>query len=171
MVDLPPGKYTLESAVMDRESGKIGTARSDFTIPAKSKGVGLSSLMLVRSFAANAKGLDPNEPFQFQGASITPTLDGAIHKTPDAALRLFFVVYRDPSIPGKPTIEIEFLRDGKSLMKAPLPLPEADAQGRIPYVMTVQAAAMPPGVYEVRATARQGDTSAGGTIPVQVDAM
>jgi VWFA-related protein len=171
MVELPPGKYTLESAVMDRESGKIGTARSDFTIAAKGKGVGISSLMLVRSFAPNAKGLDPDEPFQFQGASITPTLDTSVHKVPDAALRLFFVVYRDPSIAAKPTVEIEFLQNGKSLTKAHLPLPEADAQGRIPYVMTVPAASIPPGLYEVRATARQGDTSSETSIPVQIDAM
>ncbi len=171
MVTLPPGKYTLESAVMDRESGKIGTARSEFTVAPKGKGVGISSLALVRSFAPNAKGLDPNEPFQFQGASITPTLDGTIHKAPDAVLRLFFVVYRDPSISSKPTVEIEFLLNGKSLTKAPLPLPEADAQGRIPYVMTVPAAGIPPGLYEVRATAHQGDTSSETSIPVQIEAM
>jgi VWFA-related protein len=171
MVELPPGKYTLESAVMDRESGKIGTARSEFAIAEKSKGVSISSLMLVRSFAPNAKGLDPNEPFQFQGASITPTLDNSVHKAPDAALRLFFVVYRDPSIASKPTVEIEFLQNGKSLTKAPLPLPEADAQGRIPYVMTVPAAGIPPGLYEIRGTASQGDTSPVTSIPVQIDAM
>jgi VWFA-related protein len=171
MVALPPGKYTLESAVMDRESGKIGTARSEFTVVAKGKGVGISSLTMVRSFAPNAKGLDPNEPFQFQGASITPTLDSSIHKAPDAVLRLFFVVYRDPSISSKPTVEIEFLQNGKSLTKVPLPLPEADPQGRIPYVMTVPAASIPPGLYEVRATARQGDTSWETSTSVQIDAM
>jgi len=171
MVALPPGKYTLESAVMDRENGKIGTARSEFAIAAKAKGVGLSSLTLVRSFAPNAKGLDPSEPFQFQGASITPTLDSSVHKAPDAALRLFFVVYRDPSISAKPTVEIEFLQNGQSLTKAPLPLPEADAQGRIPYVMTVPASGIPPGLYEVRATARQGDTSTVTSLPIRIEAM
>ncbi|HXI41164.1 MAG TPA: VWA domain-containing protein [Bryobacteraceae bacterium] len=171
MVALPPGKYALESAVMDRENGKIGTARSEFTIAAKARGVGLSSLTLVRSFAPNAKGLDSNEPFQFQGASITPTLDNSVHKAPDAALRLFFVVYRDPSISAKPTVEIEFLQNGQSLTKASLPLPEPDAQGRIPYVMTVPAAGIPPGLYEVRATARQADTSTVTRLPIQIEAM
>src|SRR5258708_3184578 len=153
----PPGKYTLESAVMDRESGKIGTERSEFTVAPKGKGVGISSLTLVRSFTPNAKGLDAIEPFQFQGASITPTLDGTVPRTQDAMLRLFFVVYQDPSISSKPTVEIEFLQDGKSLTKSPLPLPAADAQGRIPYVMTISASAIPPGSYEIHATARQGD--------------
>ena len=171
MVALPPGKYTLESAVMDRESGKVGTARSEFTVAARGKGVGISSLTVVRSFTPNAKGLDPNEPFQFQGASITPTLDDSVRRVPDAALRLFFVVYRDATMSAKPTVEIEFLQDGKSLTKVPLPLPEADAQGRIPYVMTVPAAAIPPGLYEVRATAKQGDTSSETSVPVKIEAL
>ena len=170
-VTLPPGKYTLESAVMDHESGKIGTERSEFTVAEKAKGVGISSLTLVRSFTPNAKGLDPSEPFQFQGASITPTLDGSVAKTPDAVLRLFFVVYQDSSISSKPTVEVEFLQNGKSLTKAPLPLPDADAQGRIPYVMTVPAAAIPAGSYEIHATARQGDTTAATTIPVTIGAL
>jgi hypothetical protein len=68
-------------------------------------------------------------------------------------------------------VEIEFLQNGKSLTKVPLPLPEADPQGRIPYVMTVPAASIPPGLYEVRATARQGDTSWETSTSVQIDAM
>ena len=82
---------------------------------AQAKGVGISSLTLVRSFTPNATGLDPNEPFQFQGASIVPTLDGNVPRTQDAVLRLFFVVYPDSSISSKPTVEIEFLQNGNTL--------------------------------------------------------
>ncbi len=169
-VVVAPGKYTLETAVMDRESGKIGMERTEFTVAAKAKGVGLSSLTMVRSFAP-AKGPDPSEAFEFQGQVITPTLNNSVPRVENSFLRLYFVVYRDSSIPGKPTMEIELLQNGKSLTKVPLPLPDADAQGRIPYVMTIPAAAIPPGVYEVRATARQGDTSAGSQTEVKIEAM
>ena len=37
-VDLPPGKYTLESAVIDQESSKTGAQRSEFTVPASGRG-------------------------------------------------------------------------------------------------------------------------------------
>jgi hypothetical protein len=50
-----------------------------------------------------------------------------------------------------------------------MPLPAADAQGKIPYVMTIQAVAIPPGSYEVRATARQGDTVSESRITVRID--
>ena len=168
-VTLAPGKYSLESAVMDRESGKIGTVRSELTVPAKAPGVAISSLTPMRSYTPNAKGLDPNDPFQFQGGSITPTMDLTVKKGPNAVLRLFFTVYQDASISAAPAVEIEFLQAGKSLTKVPMQLPAADAQGRIPYLMTIPAESIPSGSYEVRATARQGATVASAATMILID--
>jgi VWFA-related protein len=168
-VPVSPGKYTLSSAVMDRESGKIGMQRSEFTIAPKSKGVGISSLTPVRSYTPNAKGLDQNEPFQFQGGIITPTLNNRVPKGQDSVVRLFFTIYADASISSAPTVQVEFLQGGVSLTKVDLPLPPADAQGRIPYVMTVPAAAIPPGDYEIRAIARQGESTAEAKTTVTIE--
>jgi len=159
-LELPPGKYTLESAVTDRESLKTGVQRVEFSVPGGGNGVGISTLMPMRSYTPNAKGLDPNDPFQFDGGSVTPTLDIAVKKAPNSALRLFFTVYQDAAIAAKPTVEVEFLQNGKSLTKVPMQLPAADTQNRIPYLMTIPAEAVPAGTYEVRATARQGSSSA-----------
>ena len=127
---------------------------------AQAKGVGISSLTLVRSFTPNATGLDPNEPFQFQGASIVPTLEGNAPRTQDAVLRLFFVIYPDSSISSKPTVEIEFIQNGNTLNQGSSAAADA--------VMSVAAAAIPPGSYEIHATARQGDTTAAATIPMTI---
>jgi hypothetical protein len=98
-------------------------------------------------------------------------LNTSVPKAKDSVLRLFFIVYRDTSISAKPTVEIEFLQSGKTLQKVPMPLPEADAQGRIPYVMTIPAAAIPPGIYQIRATAKQGDTTSQVDTAVKIEAM
>ena len=168
-VALPAGKYSLESAVMDRESGKIGTQRSEFTVPAKTAGVAISSLAPMRSYTPNAKGLDPNDAFQFQGGSVTPTMDLTVKKAPNSVLRLFFTVYQDASVSAAPTVEIEFLQGGKSLTKVPMQLPAADAQGRIPYLMTIPAESIPSGSYEVRATAKQGTTAASASTAIRIE--
>ena len=165
-----PGKYTLESAVMDMENGKIGVQHSEFEIGPPARGVGISSLTGVRSYTPNAKGLDANEPFQFQGGSITPTLNMSVPRTADSMLRLFFTIYQDSAISAKPTVEVEFLQNGNTLQKVQLPLPDADAQGRIPYVMTIPAAAIPAGDYQIRATVRQGDTTASTETAVKIEA-
>jgi hypothetical protein len=168
-VALPAGKYSLESAVMDRESGKMGTQRSEFTVPAKAPGVAISSLVPMRSYTPNAKGLDPNEPFQFQGGSVTPTMDLTVRKGPNAVLRLFFTVFQDASVSAPPAVEIEFLQAGKSLTKVPMQLPAADSQGRIPYLMTIPAESIPAGSYEVRATAKQGSTAANASTMIVIE--
>ena len=168
---IAPGKYILESAVFDRESGKLGISRLDFTVAPKSAGVAISSLTMVRSYTPNAKGLDPTDPFQFQGGSITPTLNASVQRAKDVALRLFFTVYQDPAVSAKPTVVIDFLQAGKSLTKVPMPLPEADGQGKIPYVMTIPAAAIPAGSYEVLVTASQGETTAVSRITIKIEAI
>jgi VWFA-related protein len=169
-VVLPPGKYTFETAVMDRETGKTGMQRLEFTVPPSPKGVGISSMTPIRAYTANVKGIDPAEPFQFQGGIITPTMNTSVVRVENAAIRLFFIVYPEAGNKAKPTVEVEFLQGGKSLTKVPMELPAPDALGTIPYVMTIPAAAIPPGVYELRATARQGDTSAMMKTEVKVEA-
>jgi VWFA-related protein len=167
-VVLPPGKYTMDTAVLDEANQKIGVDHADFTV-APVSGVGISSLLPIRSGTPNAKGLDPDEPFQFQGTLLTPTLDMVVKKVPNAMLRLFFAVYQDASISGKPTVEIEFMQNGQTLQKVPMDLPAADAQGRIPYLMTIPAAAIPDGKYDIRATAKQGSTSATSSVSLRFE--
>ncbi|MGA7414156.1 MAG: hypothetical protein WBW33_27030, partial [Bryobacteraceae bacterium] len=87
----------------------------------------------------------------------------------NAAVRLFFTVYQDSAIAAKPTVDVEIIQAGKILKKASLPLPDADKQGRIQYVMTIPAAAIPPGSYVFQATAKQGDTSAESKTTVKIE--
>jgi hypothetical protein len=168
-IALAPGKYTLESAVIDQENARQGVQRTDFTVPARQPGIGISSLLVVRSFTPNAKSLEAAEPFQFQGASVTPTLETVVKKAPNSALRLFFTLYPAAGNAAKPAVEMEFLQGGKSLTKVPMQLAAADTLGRIPSVMTIPAGSIPAGEYEIRATARQGDSTGVASVTVRIE--
>ena len=96
-------------------------------------------------------------------------MDLTVKKAPNSVLRLFFTVYQDASVSAAPSVEIEFLQSGKSLTKVPMLLPAADAQGRIPYLMTIPAESIPSGSYEVRATARQGSTAASASTAIRIE--
>jgi hypothetical protein len=48
-------------------------------------------------------------------------------------------------------------------------LPAADAQGRIPYLMTIPAESIPSGSYEVRATARQAASAASSSTMIVIE--
>lgn len=158
MMDLPPGRYTLETAVIDHQATKLGARKAALVVTPKSQGVSLSSMTLVKGYQPAAPGLTPDEPFQFQGGRITPTLSSTVYAVPGAQLSTFFIVYPDPKIADKPEVIMEYIKDGQSLGKGAVPLPEPDATGKIPYVMSSPAENMPPGNYEVRLVVKQGQT-------------
>lgn len=157
---LAPGRYTLETAVLDGEATQTGAKRASLAIAPQQPGVAISNVTLVRSFQPNAKDLTADDPFQFQGGKITPTLNGTIKASPGSQLSMFFVVYPDPGIAEKASIVIEYIKDGQTIGQGALELPAPDSKGRIPYVMSSSAEQMPPGAYEIRALAKQGSTTA-----------
>ena len=157
---LPAGRYTLESAVVDHETGKHGAKKAVLVVPSRVSGVGVSSLALVKNFEANAQGLAADDPFQYQGGRITPALANTIYAVKGAQMSMFFVVYPDPAIAEKPQVVMEYVLDGKPVGRGEVPLPPADAFGKIPYVMSSPAENMPPGNYEVRLMVKQGNTMA-----------
>jgi hypothetical protein len=87
----------------------------------------------------------------------------------NSGFRLFFTVYPDASIPDRPMVEIDFIRDGRTSQTAPMELPPADSRGRIPYLMTVPAEAIRAGTYEIRVTVTQGSTSAVATTTIRFE--
>lgn len=167
-MDLPPGDYTVETAVIDHESGKIGVHKAPFTVASLASGVGLSNLTLVRNYQPGAKDLDPAEPFQFQGGRITPTLSGQIIAGPGVQMATFFIVHPDASIKAPVAAKVEVLVEGNVVASLDLPLPKPDALGRIPYVMSIPAEKMPAATYELHVIATQGDTKAEDRLKVQV---
>jgi hypothetical protein len=73
---------------------------------------------------------------------------------------MFFVVYPEAGNAAKPMVELEYIKDGKVVGKGGLELPAADQQGRIPYIMSSSAEAMPAGEYVIHATVKQGASAA-----------
>ena len=165
---VPPGRYTIETAVMDHEANKVGVKKAAFVVLPKHAGVNLSTVTVVRGYQPNAKDLEAADPFQFQGGKISPTLTGTVFNAPGEMLSLFFVVYPDPAISDKATVTMQFLSGGIVVGQGELQLPAADALGRIPYVMSSSAATMPAGEYQVKLTAKQGSTSAEETAFVTI---
>ena len=58
--------------------------------------------------------------------------------------------------PPAPESVIELVQNGKPIAQIPMPLPAADATGRIQQVGRLPIAELPAGTYELRALFRQG---------------
>jgi VWFA-related protein len=157
-LSLPPGHYSVETAALDRESNRATTSTVAFDSP-EQKGVGLSSIMLVKHMEPVKGKVEQTDPLEFQpdpaqGQRVIPEL--GVNLTPSATPYVFFVVYPDRSIADKPKIQVEFLVDGQVLAKQTADLPAPDSTGAIPMVINTAAK---PGNCELRVTALQGNSS------------
>ena len=158
-VVLPPGKYTFEAAVLDRESDKLltGVKKQSVIVAATPdpSALSMSSLTLVRKLApSNSPTADAEDPFEFQGGRITPELNEAISGGKGAMAGIYLVAYVQKNEEAK--LAIDFLQDGKLVARSEPPMPPPDASGRIHYVANVPVESLKPGPYEVCAKVVQG---------------
>lgn len=167
-IALPAGRYTVETAVVDRECGRASTNSFTFDNPVQSQRLGLSSLALVQKVEpTGVKGkVDSSDPFQSQSQRVTPEL--AANLIAGAEPSVYFVVYPDTSRPETPTIRVEFQLNGELVAQQTAELPPADASGAIRMTIGTIARA---GDYRLKITATQGGESAQESIQYSIAAQ
>jgi VWFA-related protein len=154
-LDLPPGHYTVETAIVDREGSQATAETSPVEIPAPPKGVGISSLVVVEHVEAAAAQSDTADPLIFKGKHVVPMVEATVN--PANKRYVYFVVYPDKSNTEKPKIHVAFKTGGQVFAESTAELPAPDATGTIPMFV---AAATRPGNCELEITALQGKESA-----------
>jgi VWFA-related protein len=159
-LDLAPGRYTLDSVVMDREAQKASARRSAVMVLPKPPGVGISSMALIRRVEPQTGESDPQDPFHFQGGKVVPTLEQSIPASTTGELSYYFVVYTSNAAGDKPQLTMQFTKDGTPVGQASPELPAPDKDGVIPYVASLPLANFGPGNYEVRTIVKQGNSVA-----------
>ncbi len=166
--ELPPGRYVMETAVVDRNAEKAGTKRSVVVVVPPTKGLSISSVTLLRRVEPMKEEPDPSNPYQSEGGRVTPTLANTIKAEPGAQLNFYFVIYPEEGNSAAPELTMNFYSGDQLLGGGNPALPKADKHGRISYVATVPAESFPPGQYQMRAIAKQGAASAEESISFTV---
>jgi len=160
-IDLAPGPYTLEAAVIDMPSQKVSARKASFDVPAPSDSLGLSSVTLIRNTKAKDANTKADDPLLVADKVIIPTVNPVLKKSDYQTISFYLTVYPDRKNAEKPKVVMVFSKDGQMLGKADAPqLGEPDAQGRIQYVANAPAAALPTGNWEIHFIAQQGKESA-----------
>ena len=153
-VQLPPGRYTLETAVVDEEASRTSVSELPFESPAP-KAPGLSSVVLAQQVQTIAGPVDASDPFEFSSGShatrVVPELASSL--STEAQPLAYFVVYPDKSNRAEPKIEVQSLADGQVVATRTVDLPPAQPGAPIPLVIHAPAH---PGNCELRVTAVQG---------------
>jgi VWFA-related protein len=158
-IALPPGKYVLEAAGQDRETGRISTRKAAFEVPAGGAGPAISSLALIRRIDQVPPETKSDDPLDILPARIVPNLDAPISVATNAKLWLFFIAYPASGAAGTPTMTLEFSKDGKPIARSEAPLPAPDPDGYIRYIGNFPTSKFAPGTYDVKVALAQ----AGGT--------
>jgi hypothetical protein len=152
-VNLGPGHYTIEAAVVDQEGNRASTNVLQID-NREQPGPGLSDIALVRRVHNLERAPDLSDPFEVPGKRAQPF----VTTTVAAGMQpfLYFVVYPEQQNADAPSMRAQFLKNGRVIasQKSALPLP--DASGAVP--MAIQPIAA-PGDYEVRVTIEQGHRS------------
>jgi VWFA-related protein len=154
-----PGKYTMEAAVLDQNSGKAGAQRSSFEIKDLSSGVSLSDMVLVRKLErAHGEDEDPFEPLRYEHKKVTPNIAAELPAN-SRDVQVFFLLHSDSTSKESTKLEMELVHNGKAGKRIPLLQTDGMHQA-IPYLASLGSGALPPGEYQVKAYLTQGGKTA-----------
>ncbi len=156
---LAPGKYTLEVAGHDRETGHVAVQRSQFEVPAAGAGPMMSSLAFVRRIDQLPPDTKSDDPLDIVPARIVPNLDAPISLAANPKLWLFFIAYPAKGAAEPPKMMLEFLKDGRPIRRAEAALPAPDPDGNVRYIGNFPTTNFAPGSYEVKVALAQAGQS------------
>jgi len=152
-VKLPPGAYTLETAVADERASKVAARRTPFEVRPP-EGIALSSLSLGDAVPAGPTP-DPDDPLRVGDKRLVPNLGQPI-KAGQAAMTLHSVVYPRLGSKEPANITITVRLGDQPVNTATAALPAPDAGGRIPYATALRMDVLPPGKYRFDVAVAQG---------------
>lgn len=163
-----PGKYTLETAVLDRNNEKAGAQRQEFEISGEAPGPSLSDVAMVERVDPLPSELDSTEPMQYGKGKVVPSISGHIaHGAKE--ISFFFVVHPDPASTEQPTLEMEVLKNHESIAQMPLHLMKTSGPGSIPYLASIQSTSLPSGDYEVIERLTQAGKTTERSVDFRID--
>ncbi|HVO98163.1 MAG TPA: VWA domain-containing protein [Bryobacteraceae bacterium] len=147
-VNLAPGRYTVEAAVVDEEGHRVSTTM--FKINNREEtGPGLSDIALVARIYPLDRAPDPADPFEIPGKRAQPFVNTALPA--GARPYIYFVAYPEPNLP-EPSMVVQLLREGRVIETQTPALGQPDASGAVPMAIQPAAAA---GDFEVKVIVRQ----------------
>jgi hypothetical protein len=153
-VNLSPGHYTVEAAVVDQEGNRAGTGAVEID-NREQPGIGISDITLVRRLTDLDRPADAGNPFEYAGKRVLPFVTTDVLAGMQPAF--YFVVYPEPGNAAKPEVRVQLLKNGRKHAISTPALPPPDGSGVIPMLITESS---DPGSYELRVTVAQAGVSA-----------
>lgn len=157
---LPPGRYSIETAAVDRNGARAGVRRSELVVPPAPNGLAVSDLVLVRSVDPAEEPRRAADPLLVRGGKVTPEVSRVVDQALPGDLIFYGVAY--PPLPVLKPVRavLEILRDGQPVVRSPETEVPVEANSSAPFTASLPRAKLQPGHYEAFLTLRYGDESA-----------
>ena len=152
-VDLPAGRYTIETIAYDAPSGRASVRTGTIDVPAsEANKIRLSDVVILkRGEPVTNPEENKNNPFRVANMIVSPNLGEPIQRSLKQ-VPFFFTVYLPSATAPKPKVTIELISQGRSLIQLPGELPAVDASGRSQFIAGLPVANIPAGSYELKIT-------------------
>lgn len=150
---LPPGRYSVEAAVQDVASGRLGVQRTPLEVAPATGSMRVSSLVLVGHAAPRGEGPPEAPSLVTQGMQLYPSAAGPVSAAGGRPLPFFLVASPAPGR-GALRATVELRQDDAVVLSAPAEL--QPAIGRATLLGGVPLEGIPPGDYELRVTVQDG---------------
>ena len=146
---LAPGRYTVETAAVDRESMKASVSRYVLMVEQASP-LSVSDLALVRRMDAIEGPANVSDPLEARGAKVTPELSDVISPGADRQVKFYAVAYPAAPVNTPVEVHIEISRDGHVVLRTPASEVPPDASGAASILASVPMEHLPAGQYEAQ---------------------
>ena len=158
----------MDSAVLDSGGDRVSARKSVFIMPTVNGSLAISSVTPIRDMKPKGETA-PDDPLLMVNQVVSPMINPTVKKADTKGLPFYVVIYPSKVSSDKPTLQMEFSKDGQVLGSGSPPLGNPDAQGRIQYVATVPLAQLPVGDYQVRFIAKQGTQTSDESVTFTVE--
>lgn len=146
---LPPGRYMLETAVVDRESMKASVRRSALVV-GQASGLSMSDVAVVRRVDAIQGPATASDPLEVGGGKVTPELLDVVSPETTEQVRFYAVAYPPAPVDAPVEVSMEIWRDGQVIVRTPASTVPPDPTGAASILAGIPLEKLPTGQYEAQ---------------------
>lgn len=144
---LAPGRYTLETAAVDRQGMKASVNRMPLEV-SQTSGLTMSDVSVARRVDAIEGPANASDPLEARGGKVTPELSDTVPRAANGKVELYAVAYPPAPINAAVDASIEIWRDGKLIMRSPASEVPPDPSGAASILASLPTTNLPAGHYE-----------------------
>lgn len=158
---LRPGKYQVQLIAYDQTTNSVNVSNSALEVPALDENkLRLSSVaVLKRAERLTAGEQKQDRPLQFGELLVYPNLGEQIDVKAAKQLVYFFTAWAPKGVTKPMQVTLEILQNKRQVGKTSGQLPAADENGRVKYASSFAIENFPAGVFELKITVSDGQSS------------